>query len=145
MDILDPDLWNDDGTPKRPSKEYMASLDAVGTFQAHAEELQRLVDETITVSTSEKPVIQASNGSYLNYARLRREAKAARSPEVGDIVHFWTGEVCRPAIVMETDSFGDGALLRVVIPADASCDEQTQHDEEKEFQGTWHWPCGEGR
>lgn len=128
MEILDPDLWNDDGTPKRPSQEYMKNLD----------EAQRAAAASF-------------DSSYLNYARIKREAKAARSPEVGDIVHAWTGETCRAAIVMETDSFGDGALLRVHVPkyrdpgGGMFADLEAPHDEDKEFSDTWHWPCGEGR
>lgn len=135
MEILDPDLWNDDGTPKRPSKEYMERLDAA----------QR--DVGIAAETGD-PALAVS---YLSYARIKREAKAARSPEVGDIVHAWTGETCRAAIVMETDSFGDGALLRVHVPKYRGpaegmfVDLETPHDEDKEFSDTWHWPCGEGR
>lgn len=129
MEILDPDLWNDDGTPKRPTQEYM----------------QRLDDAQ-----------QAQGGAFLNYARIKREAKAARAPEIGDIVHFWDAEsvdgaVCRAAIVMETETFGDGAMLRVHIPHQAFQDWQCDHDENKALTGTegepltWHWPCGEGQ
>jgi hypothetical protein len=119
MEILDPDLWNDDGTPKRPSKEYMERLE-----QAQS----------------------ADGGAFLNYARIKRDARAARSPEVGDIVHWWDVEdaTCRAAMVMETESFGDGALLRVHIPHEAFQDWQCDHDENK-GDGTFHWPCGEGQ
>lgn len=122
MEILDPDLWNDDGTPKRPSKEYM----------------QRLED-----------VQSIDGGAFLNFARIKREAKAQRGPEVGDIVHFWDEQnvACRAAIVMETESFGDGAMVRVHIPHESFQDWQCGHDEDKRVENlpSWHWPCGEGQ
>lgn len=120
MEILDPDLWNDDGTPKRPSREYMERLD-----QAQ----------------------QADGGVFLNLARVRRQAREVRSPEVGDIVHFWDNEkaVCRAAIVMETDTFSDAATLRVHVPHEAFQDWHVDHDEEKIGPSGWHWPCGEGQ
>lgn len=118
MEILDPDLWNDDGTPKRPTQEYM----------------QRLDDAQ-----------QAQGGAFLNYARIKREAKAQRSPEVGDIVHWYDERgVCRAAIVMETESFTDNAELRVHIPKEPYVDAYADHDENKS-DNTWHWPCGEGQ
>ena len=118
MEILDPDLWNDDGTPKRPSKEYMQRLD----------EAQR-----------------DDGGAFLNFARIRREAKAQRPPEVGDLAHFWNDDTCYAAIVMETESFGHGACLRVHIPRKPFEDWQAEHDETKGTAETWHWPCGEGQ
>lgn len=134
MEILDPDLWNDDGTPKRPSKEYMERLDQAQQDQGGA--FAGLPD-----------VVVQTTDAYMNIARIRREAKAQRSPEIGDIVHWWDekGAVCRAAMVMEIESFGDGALLRVHIPHESFQDWQCAHDEDKEFSGTWHWPCGEGQ
>ncbi len=120
MEILDPDLWNDDGTPKKPSQEYMQRLD------------------------------EAQQGEvFLNFARIKREAKAARGPEVGDIVHFWDDEsaCCRAAIVLETESFNHNAELRVHIPREPYADAYAVHDENKNGagEGTWHWPCSEGQ
>lgn len=128
MEILDPDLWNDDGTPKKPTKEYMARL----------EEAQRAQGGAFAAL--------AADESFLNYARVKRQAREARSPEVGDIVHFWDeqGAACRAAIVMETESFGDGAMLRVHVPHQPFSDWQCDHDEDKGHE-TWHWPCGEGQ
>lgn len=118
MEILDPDLWNDDGTPKRPTKAYMDSLE-----QAQS----------------------GADGAFLNYARIKREAKQERGPEVGDIVHAYSEEgVCRAAIVLETSSFTHTAELRVHIPHKAFEDWAADHDENKSDL-TWHWPCGEGR
>jgi hypothetical protein len=125
MEILDPDLWDDDGTAKKPTQEYMKNL----------EEAQ--VEAQATFSES-----------YLNYARIKREAKAARSPEVGDIVHFWAGGPCRAAIVMEAESFSDVATLRVHIPNEPFQDWTVDHNEDKASEGdefSWHWPCGEGQ
>lgn len=143
MEILDPDLWNDDGTPKRPSQQYMRRL----------EEMQDL--EALDPETPKKRSEELRE-AYINYARVKREAREARPPEVGDIVHFWDAEstggaVCRAAIVMETESFGHGAMLRVHIPHQAFQDWQCDHDERKvltDTEGeplTWHWPCGEGQ
>lgn len=119
MEILDPDLWNDDGTPKKPTAEYMQRLD----------EAQ-----------------QEQGGAFLNYARIKRQAREARAPEVGDIVHYWDGEnaLCRAAMVMEIDPFSDAATLRVHIPHEAFQDWHVDHSEDK-VQETWHWPCGEGQ
>lgn len=123
MEILDPDLWNDDGTPKRPSKEYMERLDQAQ--QAEGGAFGRL----------------AADESYLNYARIKREAKAQRSPEIGDIVHWYDERgACRAAIVMETESFTDNAELRVHIPNEPYVDAYADHDENKS-DNTWHWPC----
>lgn len=92
---------------------------------------------------------QAQGGAFLNYARIKQEAKAARAPEVGDIVHYWDDEnsKCRAAIVMETEAFNDNAELRVHIPHETYADAYAVHDETKAGagEGTWHWPCGEGR
>lgn len=123
MEILDPDLWNDDGTPKRPSQQYMKNL-----------------------ADAQRGAGDAFREAYINYARARREAREARSPEVGDIVHFWDDEKtrCRAAMVMETDAFSDAATLRVHIPNEAFQDWHVDHSEGKE-RDTWHWPCGEGQ
>lgn len=121
MEILDPDLWNDDGTPKRPSKEYLESLDQAQTGSADA---------------------------FMSFARMKRETKAERPPEVGDIVHYWDDGVCRAAIVMETETFGHGAMLRVHIPGQNFQDWQCDHSETKgvdDENQTWHWACGEGQ
>lgn len=133
MEILDPDLWNDDGTPKRPSQQYMRRL----------EEMQDL--EALDPETPKKRAEELRE-AYINYARVKREAREARSPEVGDIVHYWDGllATCRAAIVMETDSFSDAATLRVHIPNEAFQDWHVDHSEGKD-RDTWHWPCGEGQ
>lgn len=139
MEILDPDLWNDDGTPKRPTKAYMDGLAAI---QAHGEGLMRVVDTTTPVDAAEKQIVDSS---FMNFARIKRETKAARSPEVGDIVHWYDERgVCRAAIVMETESFTDNAELRVHIPKEPYVDAYADHDENKS-DNTWHWPCGEGQ
>lgn len=119
MEILDPDLWNDDGTPKRPTADYMKRLDEAQT---------------------------TDGGAFLNYARIKREAKAQRAPEVGDIAHFFDvrSATCRAAIVMETSSFEHDAWLRVHIPNEPFEDWQAEHDEAK-GPNSWHWPCGEGQ
>lgn len=147
MEILDPDLWNDDGTPKRPSKAYM---DGLAVIQANYEGMARLVDETKPVERSDKPVVSTGE-SYLNYARIKREARSQRSPEVGDIVHFWGGKAdepeldhCFAAIVMEVASFNHEATIRVHVPHEAFMDWHVDHDEDKGHD-TWHWPCGEGQ
>lgn len=130
MEILDPDLWNDDGTPKRPSQEYMQRLN----------EAQR--DVGVVAATGDPEL----STNYLNYARIKREARENRAPEIGDIVHFWDDEMarCRAAIVMEVEPFNDVATLRVHVPHEASQDWTVDHGEDK-APTTWHWPCGEGR
>lgn len=117
MESLDPDLWHDDGTAKVPSKEYMESLEAAQS---------------------------GADGAFLNYARVKRVAREQRSPEIGDIVHFWNESSCFAAIVMETQSFTDAATLRVHIPHEPFQDWTVDHDEAKNDE-TWHWPCGEGQ
>lgn len=133
MEILDPDLWNDDGTPKRPSQAYMRRLEEMQDLEA--------VDP-------ETPVKRAAeqHEAYLNYARIKRQAREARAPEVGDIVHYWDDEkaLCRAAMVMEIDPFSDAATLRVHIPHEAFQDWHVDHGEDKGKE-TWHWPCGEGQ
>lgn len=120
-------LWNEDGTPRRPDPAQYGDPEKYA--QTPAADL-------------------AADESYLNYARIKREARAARSPEVGDIVHFWAGGPCRAAIVMETESFSDAATLRVHIPNEPFQDWHVGHNEDKASEGdefSWHWPCGEGQ
>jgi len=143
MEILDPDLWNDDGTPKKPSQEYMKRLEENPVFQQFTEGLAKIAESTTEVIATGE-VVQGDVG-FFSYARIRREAKAARSPETGDIVHFWDGEQCRAAIVMETSSFSDDATMRVHIPHKPFEDWTSEHDEDKDLAGTYHWPCGEGQ
>lgn len=133
MEILDPDLWNDDGTPKRPSKEYMQRLREAQDAEA------------VDPATPGKRVRELDD-AFLNYARVKQQAREQRSPEVGDIVHYWDDENarCRAATVMETEPFSDTATLRVHIPHEAFQDWHVDHDEEK-VRDTWHWPCGEGQ
>lgn len=132
MEILDPDLWNDDGTPKRPTQQYMRRLE-------EAQDLEAIDPETPVKRQAEL------DDAYLNYARIRRQAREARAPEVGDIVHWYDERgVCRAAIVLETESFNDNAELRVHIPKEPYADAYAEHDEGKS-DSTWHWPCGEGQ
>lgn len=119
MEILDPDLWNDDGTPKKPSKTYMKNLEEA---QVGAE--------------------QAFDQAYMSYARVRRELKENQPASVGDIVHFWDGDRCRAAIVMEVETFSHAATLRVHIPHEAFQDWHVDHEEGK-GPNSWHWPEGD--
>ena len=43
MDLLDPDLWNDDGTARRPSQEYMDRLEQNPVFLHYAAALNEAV------------------------------------------------------------------------------------------------------
>jgi hypothetical protein len=133
MEILDPDLWNDDGTPKRPSRAYMQRLH------------EAQMDEALDPATPAKRQAELDD-AFLNYARIKKMAREERSPEIGDIVHFFEGDhaACRAAIVMEVEAFSDGANLRVHIPRGPFQDWQADHDEAK-GDDTWHWPCGEGQ
>lgn len=140
MEILDPDLWNDDGTPKRPSKAYMEGLEVV---QGFTDGLMKVVDATQPVERSDKPV-KSTGEAFMNYARVKRETKAARPPEIGDIVHFWSEGTCYAAIAMEIASFSHEATIRVHVPHEAFRDQRVDHDEDRGHD-TWHWPCGEGQ
>lgn len=117
-------LWNEDGTPKRPDPTQYGDPEKYA--QTPFADL-------------------AADQEYLNFARIKREAREQRSPEVGDIVHWFDEKgVCRAAIVTETDSFSDTAELRVHIPREPYADARADHDEGKS-DNTWHWPCGEGQ
>ena len=133
MEILDPDLWNDDGTPKRPTKAYMDNLKAAQDLEA--------VDSTIPAKR-----IAEQDDAFLNYARVKRETKAARPPEVGDIVHLWDHEqaVCRAAVVTQTEALNHDSELHVFVPRKPAEFWFAVHDESKGDE-SWHWPCGEGQ
>ncbi len=139
MEILDPDLWNDDGTPKRPTKAYMASLDQAQ--QAQGGVFAGLVQEDLAAMRVDEP-----STSYMNYARIKRETKAARPPEVGDIVHLWDHEqaVCRAAVVTQTEALNHDCELHVFVPRQAAEFWFAVHSETKGDE-SWHWPCGEGQ
>lgn len=115
MEILDPDLWDDDGNAKKPTQEYMDGLEEIQAVDP------RWVED------------------------LRVETLNLRAATVGDIVHFWDHEngVCRAAIVMEADPMGHTAELRVHIPRRPFEDWAVDHNENR-GENTWHWPC-EGR
>lgn len=128
MEILDPDLWNGDGTPKRPSKQYM-------------QRLQEAQDaEAVDPDTPDKRAAEVAE-AYISYARLRRVAKQERIPGVGDVVHLWDDEQtrCRAAVVTEVDPFGDSCELHVFVPRKPSEFWYAAHDEDKGAE-TWHWP-----
>lgn len=123
MEILDPDLWNDDGTPKVPSQQYMRRL----------EEVQDL--EAIDPETAEKRAAEQAEAMRL----YRAQSQMQTAPVIGDVVHFWDDENarCRAAIVMEIE-VGHVATLRVHVPHEAFQDWTCDHDEDK-GQNTWHW------
>lgn len=131
-----PDIWNEDGTPKVPDPAKY------GDPEKYA--------QTPFADLGADGWAHANQSTYLNYARIKREARAQRSPEIGDIVHFWGGKEdpahdhCFAAIVMETETFTDTATIRVHVPHGAFMDWRVDHDEDKGHD-TWHWPCGEGR
>lgn len=123
--MLDPDLWNDDGTPKRPSKQYMDSLEVMQTLEA--------VDPTLPARRAEE-----QHQAFLSYVAAKRELREHQAPAVGDVVHFWDDEKarCRAAMVMEIE--GHVATLRVHIPHEAFQDWEADHDEDRRAN-TWHW------
>lgn len=128
MEILDPDLWNDDGTPKRPSKQYM-------------QRLQEAQDaEAVDPDTPDKRAAEVAE-AYISYARLRRLAKQERFATVGDIVHLWDHEqgCCRAALVVDTESLSDNCELHVFVPKKPAEFWYAAHDEDKGAE-TWHWP-----
>lgn len=118
MDALS-EIWNEDGTPKRPEPDQ-------GTEHAFAD----------------LGINNGTNGElYLSYAKAREEAMKNTPATVGDIVHFWSGEKCRAALVIESDHILAPErkwLLRVFVPGFGSEDVATSHDEGKKT-GTWHW------
>lgn len=82
--------------------------------------------------------------SFLNYARLRRQAREERDADVGDAVHFWDEEAarCRAAVVTQDDL----ATVELTIwpPGDGFRSVRAtgvKHDETK-AGSSWHWPCG---
>lgn len=127
MEILDPDLWDDDGKARKPSQGYMESLEQAQALEA--------LD----------PEIEARRAA--EEAAALKEFKKTLAPTVGDIVHFWGGEKCRAALVMEAEDHL--ATLRVHIPNASFQDWTVDHDEEgwKFDQGdpmySWHWPESE--
>lgn len=76
---------------------------------------------------------------FMSYARRRSQEFAQRDPIVGDIVHWWTGERCLAAIVLDMNLAYE--CVRVLTPASADQDMHCVHSEGK-AEGTWHWPCG---
>lgn len=125
MEIMDPDLWNDDGTPKKPSKQYMKNL----------EEAQLGASKEF-------------DQSYLDYIRAKEELKAGTAPVVGDVVHAWDGKagLCRAAIVMEVDRRTHHAEIRVHVPRQPFEDWYAIHVEGdarlEHEEGSWHWAEG---
>lgn len=124
MEILDPDLWNDDGTAKRPSQEYMDRLEEAGTPFADL----------------------AVNEAYVSHARRQRQVRMETPPGVGDIVHLWLPEgnhrqTCQAAIVTAMDP-EDWHLIEVTALAPGvlvlQCYAQVPHDESKTV-ASWHW------
>lgn len=120
MEILDPDLWNDDGTPKRPSRQYMESLNEAQMIEAMDPEV---------IARRQKENEEA-------FVLSRKRLLAETAPVVGDVVHFWDGEHCRAAIVMEIEDHE--ATLRVHIPNKPFEDWTAGHDEGKS-DDSWHW------
>ncbi|WP_327719870.1 hypothetical protein OG381_34345 [Streptomyces sp. NBC_00490] len=79
---------------------------------------------------------------FLNYARARRTDKDERDPDVGDWVHYWTGDECWAALVTRDDLFS--VWLSCVAPGETSLRpvRDVPHIEGTKAQGSWHWPCG---
>lgn len=125
MQILDPDLWNDDGTPKRPTKKYMESL-------KEAQDLEAADPETPRKVAAEKAE------AFISYARAKREALENTPATLGDVVHFWDGDRCRAAVVIETETFTDACTLQVFIPHEAAQCWVVDHNEDK-VPESWHW------
>lgn len=79
---------------------------------------------------------------FLSYARLRSTELAERDPDVGDTVHFWTGDACWAAVVTRDDL--DTVSLSCIAPGETSWRpvRAVPHIEGTKAQGSWHWPCG---
>lgn len=131
MEILDPDLWNDDGSPRKPSQSYMRRLE-------EAQDLQAVDPET------PKKIAEQQAEAYRSYVRIQAEAKAMRPASVGDIVHLWDNEIakCRAALVLETAAFDHSCELQVFVPHEEAQFWNAAHDEDK-APDTWHWPEGD--
>ena len=115
-------LWNADGSARKPQpgqgEEVRAFADLVAQEPAAGEE------------------------SFMSYARLQQEAKAATPAGVGDIVHYWDGDACVAAMVTEAGMFeGEGDYLAIFQPRQQpGCTAiAIAHDEDK-GRDTWHWP-----
>lgn len=130
MEILDPDLWNEDGTPKKPTSEYMQRLDEA---QRGGEVFARLAQEEPNAELAQ---------AYAEHARLRQQARTTTPASMGDIVHFWDDSKarCRAAMVLETEPFSEAVTVRVHIPHEADQDWVCDHDE-NQAPNTWHWSC----
>jgi hypothetical protein len=118
-------IWNEDGTPKRPEPDQ-------GAEHAFAD---------FAINTG------ANDELYTSYASTRAKILKLTQAGIGDMVHFWNGERCRAALVIEADEVDSDEditperkwLLRVFVPGFEGQDVATPHDEDK-ARTTWHWP-----
>jgi len=108
------ELWNEDGTPKRPVPP--------DTDQAF---------RSIVQSESEQE-------AYMSYVRAKQEYKRNTPATIGDVVHFWDGERCRAGLVAEIESYTHACTIHVFIPNAACQWWHVDHSEEKAVN-TWHW------
>lgn len=132
---LDPDLWNDDGTAKKPSQEYMERLGEHPVFEEYVTRMAEIVESTSEVHVTDKSVVVDAGEAFIAFQAGNKTAA------IGDVVHFWDGETCRAAIAMEVE--GHTATLRVHIPHQPFEDWEADHDETRENAGTWHFTWGQ--
>jgi hypothetical protein len=124
MDALS-EIWNEDGTPKRPEPNQGAE---------HAFADLAMADKS------------TNRELYLSYARIRAEALANQPASVGDMVHVWTNGLCRAAIVTQTSVFDDEIHVSVFVPGELTVQplRDVAHDEKKSgYAPTYHWPESE--
>lgn len=128
---MNPDIWNDDGTPRLP--EMPNELIDQHPFADLA------MDHRETQEPGTYEVGIESNAVFM--AKLARKAKARATPGVGDVVHWWDGQRCVAAIVVETAMFEGESDVLTTFPPDGGFMAQGvgQHDEDKAVS-TWHWP-----
>ena len=83
--------------------------------------------------------------SFISHARVRSAARLERDPLIGDIVHYWDGDVlaCQAAIVVSVDDFGPEISLTVFEKdGGTTAVHGVEHDEGRE-EDSWHWPESE--
>lgn len=125
---MNPDLWNEDGTPKRPDPaEYDTSALYAQTPFAN-----------LVVPEYEG---EDDARTYVNYARLRAQAKVNTPAGIGDIVHYWHDDECYAAIVTR-DAVLDDSSDGLFVFSDLANMSGTVKARHNEFKGrdTWHWP-----
>lgn len=136
---MNPNLWNEDGTPKRPdTNPYDTSALYAQTPFANLVVPEADEDGMITIPRHEG---EDDARTYVNYARLRAQAKVNTPAGIGDIVHYWHDDACYAAIVTRDAALDDSpdGLFVFSDLANMSGTVKARHSESKR-RDTWHWP-----